>query len=136
MCRSGGAKYPNWGRKSVCGVITDAQGLGVGTKLMQLSASLSSALSLRSLEMRGYFPLSPPEEGQDGSVLLPVEPDGFFLASGGLQMCPEAAELQAASCLQQLVSTHEQLAACRRLGCNCFSIPLGKTTKKEIIQKK
>lgn len=103
MCRSSGAKYPNWGRKSVCGVLTHAQGLGVGTKLMQLSASLSSALSLRSLEMRGCFPLSPPEEGQDGSVLLPVEPDGFFLASGGLQMCPRGCrasgcELLAATC--------------------------------------
>lgn len=60
----------------------------------------------------------------------------FFWHLGACRCAPEAAELQAASCLQQLVSTHEQLAACRRLGCNCFSIPLGKTTEKEIIIKK
>lgn len=69
-------------------MLTDAQGVCVGTKLMQLSASPSSALSLRSLEMRGYFPLSPPEEGRDGSVLLPVEPDGFFFGIWGLADVP------------------------------------------------
>lgn len=70
-------------------MITDAQGVGVGTKLMQLSASPSSTLSLRSLEMRGYFPLSPPEEGRDGSVLLPVEPGvGFFWHLGARKRAP------------------------------------------------
>lgn len=54
----------------------------------------------------------------------------LFWHLGACKRAPEDAELQAASWLQQLVSTHEQLAACRRLGCNCFSIPLGKTTKK------